>query len=306
MFSALQNLLDRLTSKKQNPVPQPLTQNQPKENTCLKKTAKKPEKNQTRNPQIKIDKPPQNKKKSKPEKPKTSNLDKNKIPILEKNVDFSKCFKEPALEKPGKKPKKPLNTKNGKKKKRKKNKPVPVNKNKIPILDKEDDLSKYFLDIDMDSTGSAVSKIAKSRELAAKDSDDESFEELIEKSLANKDTQILLQEKYKGSVKDKPLSKKQIIKTFPLVQEELDLHGHTAAEALEKNEAFIRKEYQKGKRTLLVIVGKGTHTRGRAVLPDVIENQIVELKRKNIVLAFEWDKGVKRKSGAIIVYLNTG
>jgi hypothetical protein len=39
------------------------------------------------------------------------------------------------------------------------------------------------------------------------------------------------------------------------------------------------------------------------VLPDVVEDKLIELKRQNIVLAYEWDKKKKSKSGAVIVYL---
>ncbi|MDM8535753.1 Smr/MutS family protein [Desulfobacterales bacterium HSG17] len=133
---------------------------------------------------------------------------------------------------------------------------------------------------------------------------EENFGEMLEKSLAGKSREMILLEKNSGKSEDKPLRKNEIIKYYPLPQEELDLHGYTALEALEENEKFIKKARHKGKRTLLVIVGKGTGTHGKAVLPDVIENHLLELKRKNIVLAYKWDKGIKRKSGALIVYLN--
>lgn len=127
---------------------------------------------------------------------------------------------------------------------------------------------------------------------------------MLEISLAGKTREMILIEKYNGVKADKILNKKEIIKYYPLPQDELDLHGCTAAEALKENENFINKSRCKGKRTVLIIVGKGTGTNGKPVLPGVIENQLIEFKRKKIVLDYKWDKGIKRKSGALIVYLN--
>jgi len=54
---------------------------------------------------------------------------------------------------------------------------------------------------------------------------------------------------------------------------------------------------------LRIIVGKGIHSLSKAVLPDVVEKKIVELKKEDIVMTFLWEKHRKLKSGAIIVYL---
>ena len=50
-------------------------------------------------------------------------------------------------------------------------------------------------------------------------------------------------------------------------------------------------------------MGKGLHSEDRAVLPDVIEDLLTDMKREDIVLSYRWEKRVKRKSGAVIVYL---
>lgn len=93
------------------------------------------------------------------------------------------------------------------------------------------------------------------------------------------------------------------IKVYPPPQRELDLHGYTAAEAENEVESFIRNARLQGVRTLRVIVGKGLHSQGKAVLPDLVERRIIELKRLNCVLGFSWEKKEKTKSGAMIIYL---
>jgi hypothetical protein len=65
----------------------------------------------------------------------------------------------------------------------------------------------------------------------------------------------------------------------------------------------VRTAAADGRLTLRLIVGKGLHSADGAVLPDVIEDLLLALKRESLVLTFDWDKGVKRKSGAVIVYL---
>ncbi|OQX20720.1 MAG: hypothetical protein BWK80_35435, partial [Desulfobacteraceae bacterium IS3] len=56
-------------------------------------------------------------------------------------------------------------------------------------------------------------------------------------------------------------------------------------------------------RTVRIIVGKGLHSEGKAVLRDVVEEKLVSLKREGMILSFKWEKTNKLKSGAIIVYL---
>jgi hypothetical protein len=68
--------------------------------------------------------------------------------------------------------------------------------------------------------------------------------------------------------------------------------------------SFVERSRYRGKRTLLIIVGKGRHSEGRAILPDVVEAELARLRQERRVLAHRWERGAKRKSGAIIVYLN--
>ncbi|UCH94739.1 MAG: Smr/MutS family protein [Candidatus Aminicenantes bacterium] len=133
---------------------------------------------------------------------------------------------------------------------------------------------------------------------------EEDFARILEESLEDRRQQILLQEKKVSPDGQVPLTLKERIKTYPGPQEELDLHGDTGAKAGEKTEFFVRNARQKGIRTVRIIVGKGHHSQGKAVLPDVVEKKIIQLKRKKWVLDFDWEKKDKRKSGALVVYLN--
>lgn len=68
-------------------------------------------------------------------------------------------------------------------------------------------------------------------------------------------------------------------------------------------ENFILTARGKGLRTLRVITGKGLHSEGQAVLPHAVEVKVMDLQKKGMVLRYFWEKGVKEKSGALIVYL---
>jgi len=56
--------------------------------------------------------------------------------------------------------------------------------------------------------------------------------------------------------------------------------------------------------TLRVVVGRGLHSEFGAVLPHVVEDLLVRLKRDGVVLWFEWDRKIKSHSGSLVVYLN--
>lgn len=136
-----------------------------------------------------------------------------------------------------------------------------------------------------------------------KNSQREDFGRIFEESQQDKKQQLLLQEKKIISSETTPLTVGQRIKTYPAPQLDLDLHGSTTQEAEKKTESFIENARRKKLRTVRIIVGKGLHSQGKAIIPDVVEKKITRLKRKNWLLGFEWEKKDKRKSGALIVYL---
>ncbi len=116
--------------------------------------------------------------------------------------------------------------------------------------------------------------------------------------------EVLLQKEEIFS-EEKPLTAKDRLKQYPEPDEELDLHGCTAAQAVIRTEAFIFNAVKQKLKTVRVIVGKGLHSEGKAVLKEVIEDKLVRMKQEELIFNFRWEKDRKLKSGAIIVYLYT-
>jgi DNA-nicking Smr family endonuclease len=127
------------------------------------------------------------------------------------------------------------------------------------------------------------------------------FVEELENNLAHQDMSSILEEK--AGPDKAPLSDREKLESYPHPQEELDLHGKTGAEAERKTTTFIRETASLQLRTVRIITGKGLHSDGPAVLPDVVETKLKELQAKNRIFAFAWEKGEKHKSGSVIVYL---
>ncbi len=137
---------------------------------------------------------------------------------------------------------------------------------------------------------------------AAADDDDDNFEDMLKASLSKMKIKDILAEKH-GNVAEKVTTIREIIKTHPAPQMQIDLHGCNREEAERQADSFIYNASYKGLKTVRIIVGKGIHSAGLAVLPNVIENKIIALKREQVVLSYCWEKGKKHKSGAMIVYL---
>lgn len=94
------------------------------------------------------------------------------------------------------------------------------------------------------------------------------------------------------------------IKSYPPPQETLDLHGYTGQEAEDKARAFVMRAGRCGLQAVRIITGKGLHSPGgKAVLPDVVEQLLILLKKEGGIVAFQWDRKLKSKSGALLVYL---
>lgn len=86
-------------------------------------------------------------------------------------------------------------------------------------------------------------------------------------------------------------------------QKELDLHGCNGREAELRIESFIQACRHERLAMLRIITGKGLHSSGAPVLPDVAEHKLYELKEKKIITSFYWEKKYKSTSGALIVLL---
>lgn len=139
----------------------------------------------------------------------------------------------------------------------------------------------------------------------AGDEEDERFEDLLYESLGQKNLDVLLHEKKDSEKKRKKLTLKQQLKSYPSPQGQLDLHGYTAMKAELRVETYLKSAYHNQTHTVNIIVGKGLHSDEGAVLPDVVENKLNQMKKDGVVLAYEWDSKRKSRSGAVIVYLDT-
>jgi len=166
-----------------------------------------------------------------------------------------------------------------------------VSRQGIPILSENDSFPQLF-NLEKD----------KEPKKEIQEEPDENFAEMLEFTLSEKHMKHFLQEK-RGAFQDRPLPVSEEIKSYPPPEDEIDLHGYTAREAERKIESFIRTARWNGKLTLRVIMGRGTHSRGRAVLPDVVETKVVYLKKRGLVRTFKWENHGKLKSGSVIVYL---
>ena len=127
-----------------------------------------------------------------------------------------------------------------------------------------------------------------------------SFSDELEKDLARKDIKAILREK---GGEERPLSDREKLNSYPPPQEELDLHGHTGSEAERKTMNFLRQAVALNFRTVRIITGKGLHSNGPAVLPDLVETLLKELQTEKLIFAFAWEKREKHRSGAVVVYL---
>jgi len=131
---------------------------------------------------------------------------------------------------------------------------------------------------------------------------EENFEELLEEFMPP-DIDSVIREK-EASDKNKEKSLQEILDSYPAPQDELDLHKLTSKQAEQAIHFFIENSHHNRLKTVRIITGKGTHSdEGKSVLRSIAEEKIIELKKRGLVLSFQWEQGKMAKSGAIIVYL---
>jgi DNA-nicking Smr family endonuclease len=216
-------------------------------------------------------------------------ITKNDLPVLDSDHDFLSVFMGNPI--PG-----PQGGKQGQEDKIQSGtgQTIPrLNKHGLPVI--EDLETELFLDQTEFRSEPGPEKFIDSGETEESKDSEENFKILLEKSLKQK----------AGFVKKKPLPMpvKKRLRRYPLPEKELDLHGFTAVGAEIKAKSFILACKHQGFFTLSIIVGKGLHSDTGPVLPDVIEDLLKALKKENIVLAYEWDRKKKSKSGVLIVYI---
>lgn len=175
------------------------------------------------------------------------------------------------------------------------------NKNRLPVLDSDEEYLKAF-------TKKNKPKTAVQEKSAFRNAAEEQGCEDNDDFLENEDFATMLEESFKIRKskpigKSKPLPLKKRLKRYPGVELELDLHGYNAIGAQLKLRSFLQTCKHQGFFTVRIIVGKGLHSEDGAVLPDIVEDELKEMKKQNLVIFYEWDRKKKKTSGAIIVYL---
>jgi DNA-nicking Smr family endonuclease len=215
------------------------------------------------------------------------------MPVFDNDTDFGDLFTEeappPEPGTPEARPPRP---------KAKSDRPSPpqTNRHGIPVFGKDADLSVYFSEPEADfPTRSATDRRREEKR--------DEFEQLMESALEGLDQTEMMSRKQDELPADRRPSLRRRLRDYPPPQAELDLHGFTSAQAAEKTEAFLRTSRNRGRRTVIIITGRGIHSDGRPVLPDVVESRIADLRRRNWILASQWERGSKKRSGALIVYI---
>lgn len=90
-----------------------------------------------------------------------------------------------------------------------------------------------------------------------------------------------------------------------LIEGEVDLHGLTRVEALEKFRFFLVDAKYQGWQTVRVITGQGLHSSDAPVVRDAIEDL---LRREAPAEILEWERAPQRHGGqgALILFLRKG
>jgi DNA-nicking Smr family endonuclease len=159
----------------------------------------------------------------------------------------------------------------------------PLNRHGLPVVD------RVFSD-----SYAGITENPNSPETA--DAPEQDFNALLEAYLSRPPVK-------KKPVLPKPMPYHKRIKRYPPPEMDLDLHGFTALGAQMKARSFLTACKYQGHFTVRIIVGRGLHSDPGPVLPDVIEDLLVDLKARDIVLGFSWERKKKSRSGAVIVYL---
>ena len=121
--------------------------------------------------------------------------------------------------------------------------------------------------------------------------------------LSDEKVESALEEKRESE--DRPMRTSDILQSYPpKPQKKLDLHKLTVEKAQIKIRSFIHTSYKDGLKTVIIITGKGTHSReGKSVMRDVLKDILNEPEIKKLIFHTQWDRTKESKSGAMIVYL---
>jgi hypothetical protein len=123
----------------------------------------------------------------------------------------------------------------------------------------------------------------------------QSFAELFNLSIFDSESQAIIASEERGASAGRTL--------YLPPQEQIDLHGLTAAEAEHRVANFLITARQKKLMTVRIITGKGNHSQGNPVLRDLMEYLAGILKAEGRITKYAWENGQRERSGAIIIYL---
>jgi DNA-nicking Smr family endonuclease len=91
------------------------------------------------------------------------------------------------------------------------------------------------------------------------------------------------------------------------VQGHVDLHGLTREEAKRTVDAFLKKSRSAGKRCVLLVHGRGIHSKDQVpILKDALRNWLATARLGRHVLAFASARPVDGGTGAVYVLLRRG
>ena len=127
----------------------------------------------------------------------------------------------------------------------------------------------------------------------------ENLDDLINAYTSESDIQSAIEEKNAGEFEAEQ-SVGEMLKDYPAVQRELDLHQKTGGEAKSEIDYFINSCTNQNLRTVRIITGKGLHSKNQqSILPQVTEQKLSELRKEGVVLSFKREK----TGGSVVVYL---
>jgi len=123
--------------------------------------------------------------------------------------------------------------------------------------------------------------------------DDENLDAIIREYTSRNDVESAIEEKAAGEfIEEESIG--EVIKDYPSVQKELDLHKRTGSEAQSDIRNFIRSSGRQNLKTVRLITGKG-----RGVILEVTEQLLSSLKKDGVILGFKKEK----TGGSFVVYL---
>ncbi|TWI77363.1 Smr domain-containing protein [Desulfobotulus alkaliphilus] len=242
--------------------------------------------------------------KKKPEKKKHTPMNRKGLPILDQDADLMMQMEAPRphLSHQPQKLASHLRKKAGLPA-GKKPRPLLKDKNGIPLLKNHTDFTEVFSENIKDAAKPETQKRSQPKVPLWKDQDSGDFSKSLRESLGNKAGAVLLKEKKAGFPPSAPITLKERLRRYPPPQENLDLHGFSGIQARLKTEIFLQQAKEKGTFTVRIIPGRGLHSEGPAVLPDIVDQKIREMEEAGLVLSWKWENEKREPGGSVLVYL---